>query len=49
MIVISVPLLEAEGVILSVFPLHDNEKLSELGRAWVQTITSRQPLGKDHS
>ena len=41
----SVPKCLSKGVLLQVYPLHDNDCLEELQRVWVKQLFGAQPLG----
>lgn len=42
----AVPELKARGVILQLFPLHEQRILNQLMTSWVQAVCERQPLGE---
>jgi len=44
---LAVPELIARGVILQMFPLHEQRILNQLMTSWVQAVCERQPLGEN--
>lgn len=41
-----VPELLARGVILQMFPIHEQRILNQLMTSWVQAVCEKQPLGE---